>query len=281
MVDVQPSSPPPSSLLAQRSKTPLAMILIVPACSLSLILIRLARGVHLDYYDTHFFLMFEQKSGKTYAASLESILEAHERIKMKVHQTPVVTSHSLNQLIQRNLYFKCESMQKTGSFKARGALNAVLKNSYTSVATHSSGNHGQALAWAAQQVGIPAYIVMPNNSPLCKQNGVSGYGGVIRFVESTQLAREEGAKQVTQETGASLVHPFDNADVISGQGTIAVEFLSQVGQLDAIVVPLGGGGFCSGVAIAAKALKPGIKIIGAEPGTDFTDFLPLHLSRDR
>jgi threonine dehydratase len=209
-----------------------------------------------------------------YAASMETILEAHDRIKGRIHHTPVMTSNSLNELIHRNLYFKCESMQKTGSFKARGAMNAILKNNYASVATHSSGNHGQALAWAAQQVGIPAYIVMPINSPLCKQNAVSSYGGVIRFVESTQLAREEGARQVTQETGASFVHPFDNADVISGQGTIAVEFLSQIEHLDAIVVPLGGGGFCSGVAIAAKALKPGIKIIGAEPGR----ICPLPLS---
>jgi threonine dehydratase len=200
------------------------------------------------------------------ATTLEKIQEAHERIRDNIHMTPVMTSSSLNRLLSTNLYFKCEFMQKTGSFKARGALNAILKNRYHSVTTHSSGNHGQALAWAANKIGIPATIVMPENSPFCKQNAVLEYQGRIQFVESTQAAREEGARQVVANSGAAFVHPYDNPDVIAGQGTIALEFLSQVENLDILVIPLGGGGLCSGVTIAARALKPGIKIIGAEPG---------------
>ena len=200
-----------------------------------------------------------------FAVSLSAVKEAHERIVEYVHKTPVLTCSTLDKLSGRNLYFKCEFMQKTGSFKARGACNAVFKNSYTSVVTHSSGNHGQALAWAAAMKGIPAYIVMPNNSPLCKQEAVRGYDGHITFCEPNQAARENAAAEVTQTTGASFVHPYNNPDVMAGQGTIALELLVQIAHLDAIIVPVGGGGMTSGVTIAAKSINPSIKIIAAEP----------------
>mmetsp|Transcript_12160 Transcript_12160/g.18364 ORF Transcript_12160/g.18364 Transcript_12160/m.18364 type:complete len:250 (+) Transcript_12160:1-750(+) len=201
-----------------------------------------------------------------YAISLSSIQEASDRIGSHVSVTPVMRCSSIDRLAGRHLYFKCECMQKTGSFKARGATNAVLKNSPHAVVTHSSGNHGQALAWAAQRLSIPAYIVMPTNAPVCKQRAVQEYGGNIRFVEPTQAAREAGAAAVQQETGATFIHPYDNPDVMSGQGTVALELLSQVENLDAIIVPIGGGGLCSGVTMAAKSLRPSIKIIAAEPG---------------
>ena len=200
-----------------------------------------------------------------YAVSFSSIKEAHERIADHIHETPVVTCSTLNSLSGRNLFFKCEFLQKTGSFKARGACNAVFKNEYSSVVTHSSGNHGQALAWAAKMKGIPAHIVMPNNSPNCKQAAVSGYDGYITLCEPNQISREKTADDVMKTTGASFVHPYNNPDVMSGQGTIALELLRQVEHLDAIIVPIGGGGMCSGVTIAAKSINPSIKVIAAEP----------------
>lgn len=200
-----------------------------------------------------------------FAINLESIKEAHARIGQYVHNTPVLTSSTLDSLSGRNLYFKCEFMQKTGSFKARGACNAVFKNDYSSVVTHSSGNHGQALAWAAKMRGIPAHVIMPNNAPICKQLAVSGYSGIITFCEPNQAAREKTSEYVMNETGASFVHPYNNVDVMSGQGTIALELLNEIEHLDAIIVPIGGGGMCSGITIAAKSINPSIKIIAAEP----------------
>jgi threonine dehydratase len=200
-----------------------------------------------------------------FAVNLVSIREAHARIAQHIHETPVLTSSTLNSLSGRNLYFKSEFMQKTGSFKARGACNAVFKNDYSAVVTHSSGNHGQALAWAAKMKGIPAHVVMPNNAPICKQLAVSGYNGIITFCEPNQAARENTSEEVMKETGAAFVHPYNNVDVMSGQGTIALELLSQIEHLDAIIVPIGGGGMCSGITIAAKSINPSIKIIAAEP----------------
>lgn len=202
---------------------------------------------------------------ESFAVNISSIREAHARISRYIQKTPVLTSTTLNDLSGRNLFFKCEFMQKTGSFKARGACNAVFKNDYSAVVTHSSGNHGQALSWAAKMKGIPAHIVMPNNAPICKQQAVEGYSGIKTFCEPNQAARESAAEEVMRATGATFVHPYNNPDVMAGQGTIALELLSQIENLDAIIVPIGGGGMCSGVTIAAKSINPSIKIIAAEP----------------
>jgi threonine dehydratase len=172
---------------------------------------------------------------------------------------------TMDDLSGRQLFFKSEFLQKTGSFKARGASNALFKNNYHAVVTHSSGNHGQALSWAAKKRSIPAYIVMPSTSPQCKVNAVRAYGGIVTFCEPNVAAREATSKAIMEETGAVFVHPYNDPDVMSGQGTIALELLEQIADLDAIIVPVGGGGMCSGVAMAAKSLRPSIKIIGAEP----------------
>jgi len=201
----------------------------------------------------------------THCISLESIEAARGRISSLIKRTPIITSGTMNELSGRELFFKSEFLQKTGSFKARGASNAVFKNDYHAVVTHSSGNHGQALSWAAKKRNIPAYIVMPSTSPACKVNAVKSYGGVVTFCEPTLAAREATSKAIMEETGAVFVHPYNDPDVMSGQGTIALELLEQVQHLDAIIVPVGGGGMCSGVAIAAKSLRPDIIIIGAEP----------------
>jgi threonine dehydratase len=197
------------------------------------------------------------------------IQEARERIAGRVSMTPVLTSATLDELCGARLYFKCETFQKCGAFKARGATNAVFALSETDarrgVATHSSGNHGAALARAARLRGIEAYIVMPDNTPQAKRAAVSRYGAQVRYCEATLAARESTARAVVEATGAAFIHPYDNLMVMAGQGTVAAELLEQVPQLDAIVCPVGGGGLLSGTAVAAKALKPGIRVIGAEP----------------
>jgi len=204
-----------------------------------------------------------------YAAKLDSILAARRRIEALVHRTPVLTSATLDSVAGRRLWFKCELFQKTGSFKFRGATNAVrmLGDSAAArgVVTHSSGNHAQALALAARMRGIPAHVVMPSNSAEIKKSAVRGYGASIIECEPTLEARESTAARVIAETGGAMIPPYNHPDVIAGQGTIALELLDECPQLDAIVVPLGGGGLISGIAIAAKALKPSIRIIGAEP----------------
>ena len=204
-----------------------------------------------------------------HAANLESIRAARYRIDPLIHRTPVLTSATLDAVSGRRLWFKCELFQKTGSFKFRGATNAVRMLSDAAAArgvvTHSSGNHAQALALAARMRGIPAHVVMPSNSAEIKKAAVRGYGARIIECEPTLEARESTAARVIAETGGAMIPPFNHPDVIAGQGTIALEFLDECPQLDAIVVPLGGGGLISGIAIAAKALKPSIRIIGAEP----------------
>jgi threonine dehydratase len=204
-----------------------------------------------------------------YAANLDSIRAAHRRIGPFVHRTPVLTSATLDAASGRSLWFKCELLQKTGSFKFRGATNAVRMLSddeaARGVVTHSSGNHAQALALAARMRGIPAHVVMPSNSAEVKKAAVRGYGGRVIECEPTLEARESTAARVIAETGAVMVPPYNHANVIAGQGTIALELLDECPQLDAIIVPLGGGGLISGIALAAKALKPSIRIIGAEP----------------
>jgi threonine dehydratase len=207
--------------------------------------------------------------GAAGALTMESIRAAHARIRDKIHRTPIMTSETLDSLAGSRLYFKCENLQKVGAFKARGATNAVLllsdAEAARGVATHSSGNHAAALARAAKLRGIPAYIVMPSNSPNAKQASVRRYGGEIILCEPTLAAREATARDVMQRTGASFIHPYDNLHVMAGQGTTAIEMLEDVPDLDVILCPVGGGGQLSGIAVAAKAMRPNIHIIGVEP----------------
>jgi len=204
-----------------------------------------------------------------YPANLDSIRAAQRRIEPFVRRTPVLTSATLDAMSGRHLWFKCELLQKTGSFKFRGATNAVRMlddaSAARGVVTHSSGNHAQALALAARMRGIPAFVVMPSNSAEIKKSAVRGYGATVIECEPTLEARESTAARVLAETGGAMVPPYNHPNVIAGQGTIALELLDECPQLDAIVVPLGGGGLISGIAIAAKSLKPSIRIIGAEP----------------
>jgi threonine dehydratase len=200
---------------------------------------------------------------------LSAIRAAHDRIRPHIHRTPVLTSERLDAASGASLFFKCENFQKVGAFKARGATNAVFalddETAQRGVATHSSGNHAAALSRAAKLRGIAAHIVMPLNSPKVKVRAVEGYGGRIVFCEPNQRAREEACARIIAETGATLIHPFENADVMAGQGTIAVELLEDVPELDFILCPVGGGGVLCGIAVAAKALRRGIKVIATEP----------------
>lgn len=201
---------------------------------------------------------------------LDAIRAAQARIAPHVHRTPVMSSRSLDEAAGgARLFFKCENFQKVGAFKARGAANAVFsltaEESRRGVVTHSSGNHGAALAYAATRRGIPAWIVMPDNAPAIKQANVRGFGGTIRFCTPTIAAREATCAQVQAETGATLVHPYDDERVIAGQGTAALELLDDVPDLDVVIVPCGGGGLLSGTAIATKGTRPGVQVWGAEP----------------
>ena len=201
--------------------------------------------------------------------NLQDIQQAAERIKPYAHRTPVLTNEGLNQRVGAQVYLKCENFQKVGAFKFRGACNAVYslsdEEAARGVCTHSSGNHAQALALAARMRGIPAYIVMPNNAPSVKKNAVAGYGGQITFCEPTLEARESTLERIRLETGANVVHPYNDERVIAGQGTAALELLSDVPDLDVIIAPVGGGGLLSGTVIAAKGIKPGIRVIAGEP----------------
>ncbi len=201
--------------------------------------------------------------------NLQDIQQAAERIKPYAHRTPVLTNEGLNQRVGAQVYLKCENFQKVGAFKFRGACNAVYSLSDEAAArgvcTHSSGNHAQALTLAARMRGIPAYIVMPNNAPSVKKNAVAAYGGQITFCEPTLEARESTLERIRLETGANVVHPYNDERVIAGQGTAALELLAEIPDLDVIIAPVGGGGLLSGTAIAAKGIKPGIRVIAGEP----------------
>lgn len=201
--------------------------------------------------------------------TLADIRAAAVRIQPYIHRTPVFTSSALNALYGADLYFKCENLQKIGAFKIRGASNAVLTLSATQaahgVATHSSGNHAAALALAARNRGIPAYVVMPSNAPKVKQAAVAGYGAEIVFCEPTLAARESALADVVRRTGAVFVPPYDDFAVIAGQGTVALELLDQVPVLDVLIAPVGGGGLLSGTALTAAPLAPRLTVIGAEP----------------
>ena len=200
---------------------------------------------------------------------LDSIRAAHERIRPYIHRTPVLTSERLNEASGASLFFKCENFQKIGAFKARGATNAVFAlddaTARRGVATHSSGNHGAAVARAAKLRGVPAHIVMPSNSAKVKIRAVESYGAHIVFCEPTEQARETTCTEVIKETGATLIHSFENENVMAGQGTAAVELLEDVSDLDVVMCPVGGGGLLSGTAIAVKSMRPKIKVIAAEP----------------
>jgi threonine dehydratase len=200
---------------------------------------------------------------------LDAIRTAHERIRPHIHRTPVLTSERFDAASGGSLFFKCENFQKVGAFKARGATNAVFaledEIAKRGVATHSSGNHAAALSRAAKLRGIPAHIVMPSNTLKVKVRAVEGYRGRIIFCEPNQQAREETCARVIAETGATLIHPFENENVMAGQGTVAVELLEDVPDLDLILCPVGGGGVLSGIAVAAKSLRPSIKVIATEP----------------
>ncbi|GAY39089.1 hypothetical protein CUMW_041690 [Citrus unshiu] len=210
-----------------------------------------------------------EANGEKYAANFSSIKEAQKRISLYIHKTPVLSSETLNSMSGRSLFFKCECFQKGGAFKFRGASNAVLlldeDQAIKGVVTHSSGNHAAALSLAAKLRGIPAYIVIPKNAPKCKVENVVRYGGQVIWSEATMHSRESVASKVLEETGAVLVHPYNDGRIISGQGTISLEFLEQVPLLDTIIVPISGGGLISGVALAAKSINPAIRILAAEP----------------
>lgn len=200
---------------------------------------------------------------------LAAIRAAHARIAPYVHRTPVFTCRSLDEATGARLYFKCENLQKVGAFKARGACNAVFSLSTEvaarGVVTHSSGNHGAALAYAARQRNIPAHVVMPENASRIKVANVQGFGAQVHFCAPTLTAREAMCASLERTTGATLVHPYDDFAVIAGQGTATLELLDEVPDLDTVVAPVGGGGLLSGTAIAAKGVRPKIEVLGAEP----------------
>jgi threonine dehydratase len=201
--------------------------------------------------------------------SLDDIRVAARRIAPFIHRTPVLTCSALDAMAGARLYFKCENLQKTGSFKIRGATNAVLQLSPAEAArgvvTQSSGNHAAAVARAAAARGAAAHIVMPKNAPAVKCRAVEGYGGVITFCEPTVEARDAAMKRLLEETGGVLVHPYNDRRVIAGQGTAALELLEDVPELDVLLVPVSGGGLLSGNAIAATSVRPSVRVIGCEP----------------
>jgi len=201
--------------------------------------------------------------------SAQIIREAHERIKPYISHTPVMTSATINRMFNCSIFFKCENFQKVGAFKARGATNAVrslgeeiLKKG---VATHSSGNHAQALSWAAALAGTKAFIVMPANSSPVKIRAVKGYGGIITLCEPTLEARESTLQKVIEETNAVEVHPYNDHSIIAGQATAALELITDIGSLDMIIAPVGGGGLLSGTALAAFYFSPGTTVLATEP----------------
>jgi threonine dehydratase len=199
----------------------------------------------------------------------ETIEQAHERIKPYVHRTPVMTSQAIDEIAGCEIFFKCENLQKIGAFKARGAMNAALQLSpeqrVKGIATHSSGNHAQAIARAAKILGIPSYIVMPKNAPEIKKKGVRGYGGQIFECEPNVQSRESTLADVIAKTGAAEVHPFNNYHVIAGQATAAKELIEEKPSLDFLFAPVGGGGLLSGTLLSAKFFSPTTKVVAGEP----------------
>ena len=199
------------------------------------------------------------------------VFSAAQRLAGKVHRTPLITSRAINAATGAEVFLKCEHLQKVGAFKARGATNAVglLPQGTTMVATHSSGNHGAALAWAAAEQGLKCTVVMPNNAPQAKREAVAAYGADILLCEPTLEAREQTLAEFVLRTGAHIVPPFDDRRIIAGQGTVAQEIIGQCRELgftpDLLVAPVGGGGLLAGVGLAISALAPEVKVLGAEP----------------
>ena len=200
---------------------------------------------------------------------IEAIHAALQRVRNFIHETPILTSQTFNQVCEGELFFKCENLQKAGAFKTRGACNAVFSMSdaeaKSGVVTHSSGNHAAALALAARKRGIRADIVMPNNAPKVKQAAVKGYGAKIHLCEPNLTARETLAEQLVVKTGGSLIHPYNDLRIMAGQGTAALELLKELPDLDFVLTPVGGGGLLSGTAVAVRALSSKTKVIGVEP----------------
>ncbi|HTP69377.1 MAG TPA: pyridoxal-phosphate dependent enzyme [Dongiaceae bacterium] len=199
----------------------------------------------------------------------KAILESHDRIRARIHRTPVLTSRSLNALAGAQLFFKCENLQKTGSFKIRGATNAIFsladEEARRGVVTHSSGNHAAAVACAAGWRGIPASIVMPANAPKVKCRAVESYGGRITFCEPNVTSRAETAARVQAETGAVMVHPYDDDRIIAGQSTAAKELMEDVADLQAVLSPVSGGGLLSGTCLGSKGTRADVRVYGCEP----------------
>ncbi len=199
----------------------------------------------------------------------QDIAEAHDRIRPYIHRTPVMTSETLDLMSGASLFFKCENFQKIGAFKIRGGMNAALSLDADALsrglATHSSGNHAQAIAYAARQLGIPAYIVMPETSPKPKVDAVRGYGASITFCAPNQKAREDTVAGIVEQTGAAFVHPYDDDRVIAGQATCAKELIEDVDGLDVVIAPVGGGGLMSGTALSVHYFRPEAKAYAAEP----------------
>jgi len=211
------------------------------------------------------------------------IQNAHKIVQKYAHSTPVLASSSINKIVGGNLFFKCENFQKVGAFKFRGACNAVFslteEDAQKGVATHSSGNHAAALALAARIRGIAANIVMPDNSPEIKKKAVAGYGAKITFCEPTLQARESTLAKIVAETGATEIHPYNNFNVIAGQGTAVKEMIEDFGEFDIVIAPVGGGGLLSGTALSTKYLLPGCKVIAAEPAGADDAFRSFHEKR--
>ncbi len=200
---------------------------------------------------------------------LDSIYAAAERISTYTHRTPITTSQYFDRQTGARIFFKCENLQKVGAFKFRGACNAVFSLSdevaSRGVATHSSGNHAQALALAANMRRIPAWIVMPRNSPAVKRAAVEEYGGRVVLCEPTVADREATAASVVEATGATFIHPYNDPRIIAGQGTAALELLADVDSLDVVLAPVGGGGLISGTALAVAGVSPRTEVIAVEP----------------
>lgn len=197
------------------------------------------------------------------------LIECHERIKPYIHNTPVLTSHLIDQMVGASVFFKCENFQKMGAFKMRGAANAIMQLpkalQQKGVVTHSSGNFAQALSLAAQGLGVKAFIVMPKNAPQVKKNAVKGYGGIVIECDPTLQARERQAKMIEEEHGATFIHPSNDDNVILGQGTACKELLEVYPNLDYVVAPVGGGGLIAGTALAAHYFGNSCQVIGGEP----------------
>lgn len=204
-----------------------------------------------------------------YIPTLDDMRAARDRIAPYIHRTPVLTSSFINDLAGCELFFKCENLQKAGAFKARGASNAVFglddAQAARGVATHSSGNHGTCLSYAAGQRGIPCTVVMPRTAPQAKKDAVRGYGGRVVECEPSTSSREAVFAEVVAETGAEFVHPYNDPRVIAGQATCSAELIEQVDGLDAVVAPIGGGGMISGTCLTLSNLAPNVRIYAAEP----------------